>query len=137
MNAIPARVAGVDEVVMVTPPGRDGINPMVLAAAKVAGVDRVYRVGGAQAIGALVHDDVILHLEGGLHGAGRHVVVVGEAGPADEQQEQGRDIDEALRPSAAGSGCLGGALHGASKAGWSALRAKVPSIAPRVVSRAV
>ena len=53
MNAIPARVAGVDEVVMVTPPGRDGINPMVLAAAKVAGVDKVYRVGGAQAIGAL------------------------------------------------------------------------------------
>jgi len=53
MNAIPARVAGVDEVVMVTPPGAKGINPMVLAAAKVAGVDRVYRVGGAQAIGAL------------------------------------------------------------------------------------
>jgi len=53
MNAIPARVAGVDEVVMVTPPGRDGINPMVLAAAKIAGVDKVYRVGGAQAIGAL------------------------------------------------------------------------------------
>ncbi len=53
MNAIPARVAGVDEVVMVTPPGKSGINPMVLAAAKVAGVDKIYRVGGAQAIGAL------------------------------------------------------------------------------------
>lgn len=56
MNAIPARVAGVDEVVMVTPPGgKDGINPYVLAAAKVAGVDRVFRVGGAQAIGALAY----------------------------------------------------------------------------------
>lgn len=53
MNAIPARVAGVDEVVMVTPPGVGGINPMVLAAAKVAGVDKVFRIGGAQAVGAL------------------------------------------------------------------------------------
>ncbi len=53
MNAVPARVAGVDTVVMATPPGKDGINPHVLAAAKVAGVDRVFRAGGAQAIGAL------------------------------------------------------------------------------------
>ncbi len=55
MNAIPARVAGVDEVVMATPPGRDGVNPHVLAAAKIAGVDRIFRVGGAQAIGALAY----------------------------------------------------------------------------------
>ncbi|MFQ5736381.1 MAG: histidinol dehydrogenase [Thermodesulfobacteriota bacterium] len=53
MNAVPARVAGVDEVVMVTPPGTGGIDPYVLASAKVAGVDKVFRVGGAQAIGAL------------------------------------------------------------------------------------
>lgn len=53
MNAIPARVAGVDEVVMVTPPGKDGINPYVLAASRIAGVDRVYTAGGAQAVGAL------------------------------------------------------------------------------------
>lgn len=55
MNAVPARVAGVDEVVMVTPPGRDGIAPFVLAAAKVAGVDSIYRVGGAQSVGALAY----------------------------------------------------------------------------------
>jgi histidinol dehydrogenase len=55
MNAIPARVAGVDTVVMTTPPGRNGVDPYVLAAAKVAGVDRVFRVGGAQAIAALAY----------------------------------------------------------------------------------
>ena len=53
MNAIPAKVAGVDEVIMVTPPGKDGLNPHVLAAARLAGVDRIFRVGGAQAIAAL------------------------------------------------------------------------------------
>jgi histidinol dehydrogenase len=54
MNAVPARVAGVERIVMVTPPGRDGDpNPTVLAAAHLAGVREVYRVGGAQAIGAL------------------------------------------------------------------------------------
>ncbi len=55
MNAIPAKIAGVDSVVMVTPPGKDGINPYVLAAAKIAKVDRVFRVGGAQAIAALAY----------------------------------------------------------------------------------
>ena len=54
MNAVPARVAGVERIVMVTPPGPDGEpNPTVLAAAHLAGVREVYRVGGAQAIGAL------------------------------------------------------------------------------------
>ncbi len=54
MNAIPARVAGVERLVMVTPPGRHGEpNPTVLAAAHLAGVKEVYRVGGAQAIAAL------------------------------------------------------------------------------------
>jgi histidinol dehydrogenase len=55
MNSIPARVAGVREVVMVTPPSRDGSNPAVLAAAAIAGVDTVFRVGGAQAVGALAY----------------------------------------------------------------------------------
>jgi len=55
MNAIPARVAGVREVIMVTPPSRDGCNPAVLAAAAIAGVDTVYRIGGAQAVGALAY----------------------------------------------------------------------------------
>ena len=54
MNAIPAQVAGVERIVMVTPPGRDGEpNATVLAAAHLAGVREVYRVGGAQAVGAL------------------------------------------------------------------------------------
>ncbi len=55
MNAIPAKVAGVNEVIMVTPPGKDGIDPLVLSAAKIAGVDRVFRVGGSQAIAALAY----------------------------------------------------------------------------------
>ena len=55
MNIIPARVAGVDEVVMVSPAGPDGHPPAVLAAASIAGVDAVYRVGGAQAIAALAY----------------------------------------------------------------------------------
>lgn len=56
MNIIPAKVAGVERIVMVTPPGKDGkINPGTLAAAYIAGVDEVYRVGGAQAIAALAY----------------------------------------------------------------------------------
>ncbi|NLM35875.1 MAG: histidinol dehydrogenase [Clostridiales bacterium] len=56
MNAIPAKVAGVENIVMVTPPSKDGkVNPNILAAAKIAGVDKIYKVGGAQAIGALAY----------------------------------------------------------------------------------
>ena len=56
MNAVPAKVAGVEQVVMVTPPSKGGsVNPVVLAAAALAGVDRIYRVGGAQAIAALAY----------------------------------------------------------------------------------
>ncbi len=56
MDTIPARLAGVKEIIMVTPPGKDGkINPNILAAAYIAGVSRVYKVGGAQAIAALAY----------------------------------------------------------------------------------
>ncbi len=57
MNAVPAKIAGVKEVVMVTPPGRDGRvkKAEVLAAAAVCGVDRVFKIGGAQAIAALAY----------------------------------------------------------------------------------
>ena len=55
MNAIPAKIAGVQELVMITPPQKDGINPSVLAAAKIGGVDAVYQVGGAQGIAALAY----------------------------------------------------------------------------------
>ena len=56
MNILPAKVAGVDEIIMTTPPGKDGkVNPNTLVAAKEAGADRVFKVGGAQAIGALAY----------------------------------------------------------------------------------
>ena len=56
MDAIPAKIAGCPKVVMVTPPGKDGkVNPVILAAASVAGVDEIYKVGGAQAIAALAY----------------------------------------------------------------------------------
>lgn len=56
MNAIPAKIAGVEEIVMVTPPQKDGkANPDILAAAKIAGVDRVFLMGGAQAVAALAY----------------------------------------------------------------------------------
>ncbi len=56
MNVIPAKVAGVDEIIMVTPPGKDGkINPNTLVAANEAGVDKIYKVGGAQAVGAMAY----------------------------------------------------------------------------------
>lgn len=55
MNAVPARVAGVPRIVMVAPAPDDAMNPLVLAAADLAGVDEVYRIGGAQAIGALAY----------------------------------------------------------------------------------
>lgn len=54
MNIMPAKVAGVDKIVMVTPPGKDGkVNPGTLVAAKEAGADEIYKVGGAQAVAAL------------------------------------------------------------------------------------
>jgi histidinol dehydrogenase len=55
MNAVPARVAGVDRVVMVTPTPEGKINPLVLFAASIAGVDEIYRIGGAQAVAALAY----------------------------------------------------------------------------------
>lgn len=56
MDAIPAKIAGVKEVVMVTPPSSDGkVNPAILAAASVAGIDKIFKVGGAQAIAALAY----------------------------------------------------------------------------------
>ncbi len=56
MDSIPAKIAGVKELVMVTPPDKQGkINPAILAAAKVAGVDKIFKVGGAQAIAALAY----------------------------------------------------------------------------------
>jgi histidinol dehydrogenase len=56
MDAIPAKIAGSKEIVMVTPPDKNGkVNPVILAAAKIAGVDKIFKVGGAQAIAALAY----------------------------------------------------------------------------------
>ena len=56
MDTIPAKIAGCSQIVMVTPPSRDGsVNPAILAAAKIAGVDRIFKVGGAQAVAALAY----------------------------------------------------------------------------------
>lgn len=56
MDSIPAKIAGCSEIVMVSPPGADGkINPVILAAAKIAGVDRIFKAGGAQAVAALAY----------------------------------------------------------------------------------
>ena len=56
MDSIPAKIAGCREVVITTPPGKDGkVNPVILAAAAIAGVDRIFKVGGAQAIAALAY----------------------------------------------------------------------------------
>lgn len=56
MDSIPAKIAGVKELVMVTPPGPDGkVNPVILAAASIAGVDKIFKLGGAQAIAALAY----------------------------------------------------------------------------------
>ena len=56
MDSIPAKIAGCEEIVMVTPPGKDGkVNPAILAAAKVAGVTRIFKLGGAQAVAALAY----------------------------------------------------------------------------------
>ena len=56
MNVMPAKVAGVDEIIMVTPPGKNGkVRPNTLVAAKEAGVNKIYKVGGAQAIAALAY----------------------------------------------------------------------------------
>ena len=55
MNCIPARVAGVEEIILVTPPKADGFNPVIAAAARIAGVDKVISIGGAQAVAALAY----------------------------------------------------------------------------------
>ncbi len=56
MDSIPAKIAGCNEIVMVTPPNKDGkVNPVILTAAKIAGVDKIFKVGGAQAVAALAY----------------------------------------------------------------------------------
>lgn len=77
MTAVPARVAGVDEVVVVTPPRRDGtVAPSILMAARAAGVSTVYRIGGAQAIGALAYGTESVQRVDKIVGPGNRFVVM-------------------------------------------------------------
>src|SRR5262249_18569406 len=70
MNAVPARVAGVARMVMVVPAPDGKLNPLVLAAAQIAGVDEIYRVGGAEAIGALAYGTATIRPGGKIVGPG-------------------------------------------------------------------
>jgi histidinol dehydrogenase len=80
MTAIPARVAGVQEIVLVTPPGADGsVNPVVLAAARVAGVTEGWRIGGAQAIAALAYGTATLRRVDKIVGPGNIYVALAKA----------------------------------------------------------
>jgi histidinol dehydrogenase len=95
MNVIPAKLAGVPEVVMVTPPAPDGsVSPNILAAAKIAGADRVFKVGGAQAVAALAYGTDSVPAVDKIVGPGN--IYVAEA----KRQVFGRvDIDMVAGPS--------------------------------------
>jgi histidinol dehydrogenase len=80
MTAVPARVAGVREIVLVSPPGRDGsISPIVLAAARLAGVTEAYRVGGAQAVAALAYGTASVRRVDKIVGPGNVYVTLAKA----------------------------------------------------------
>jgi histidinol dehydrogenase len=74
MAAIPAKVAGVREIIMTTPPQKEGINPAVLVAADLAGVNEIYRVGGVQAIGALAYGTASIRKVDKIVGPGNRYV---------------------------------------------------------------
>ncbi len=77
MNVIPAKVAGVSEIIMVTPPSKDGgINPYIGVAAKIAGVEKIYKVGGAQAIAALAYGTETIQKVDKIVGPGNIFVAV-------------------------------------------------------------
>lgn len=77
MNVVPAQVAGVERIIMVTPPGSTGtINPVILAAAKVAGVTDIYKVGGAQAVAALAYGTQTLPRVDKITGPGNQYVAM-------------------------------------------------------------
>ena len=75
MDSIPAKIAGCKEVVIVTPPNKEGkINPVILAAARIAGVDKIFKVGGAQAIAALAYGTESIHKVDKIVGPGNAFV---------------------------------------------------------------
>jgi histidinol dehydrogenase len=76
MTAVPGRVAGVEEIVVASPPGPDGVSPLILAAAHVAGIDRLIQVGGAQAIAALAYGTQSVPMVDKIFGPGNIFVVL-------------------------------------------------------------
>ena len=86
MNIMPAKVAGVDEIIMVTPPGKDGkVTPTTLVAAKEAGADKVYKVGGAQAIAALAYGTESIPKVDKIVGPGNIFVALAVSIPSQDQ----------------------------------------------------
>lgn len=79
MNALPAKVAGVERLVMVVPTPDGVLNPLVLAAARIAGVDEIYRIGGAQAIGALAYGTATIAPVDKIVGPGNAYVAAAKA----------------------------------------------------------
>ncbi|MCL1819381.1 MAG: histidinol dehydrogenase [Oscillospiraceae bacterium] len=122
MDVIPAKIAGVDEIIMTTPPSSDGKVPAVsLAAAAIAGVDRVFRIGGAQAIGAMAYGTNSVPRVDKIVGPGNSYVAAAKrlvyglvdidmiAGPSDILVI----ADETAHPEFVASDLLGQAEHGA------------------------
>ncbi|MCT8388581.1 histidinol dehydrogenase [Leuconostoc holzapfelii] len=119
MNAIPAKIAGVPNIVMVTPPQKDGLNPTVLAAAKIAGVDQIFQVGGAQAIAALAYGTATIPAVDKITGPGNRYVAMAKkmvygqvaidmiAGPS----EIGILADDSARPADIAADLLSQAEH--------------------------
>ena len=76
MNALPARVAGVDEIIMAVPAPKGVLNPSVLAAAAIAGIDKVFTIGGAQAIAAMAYGTDLVPKVDKIVGPGNAYVAV-------------------------------------------------------------
>lgn len=76
MTAVPARVAGVNEIIVASPPTGGRVSPLILAAAKIAGVDRVFQIGGAQAIGAMAYGTASIPHVDKIFGPGNIFVVL-------------------------------------------------------------
>jgi histidinol dehydrogenase len=113
MCAIPARVAGVERIALATPPGPDGkVNPVVLAAAQLCGVDEVYAIGGAQAIFALAY---------GVKGKIPRVNVIAGPGNAWVREAKRRVSGLATIDSLAGPSELMVVVDGNAEPGWAAL----------------
>jgi histidinol dehydrogenase len=119
MAAIPARVAGVENIFMTTPPSKDGISPAILVASDLAGVDQIYRVGGAQAIAALAYGTASIPKVDKIVGPGNQYVATAKRllyGAVDIDMVAGPSeiliiADETGRPSYVASDLISQAEH--------------------------